>query len=200
MNAFIYDLRKDTDVRLLGNISRNLLILLPILLIGLSLLSQVQSLPVDVYTNLLGDWGGYDDTTLYGVRKHIAVEVIITRKKDSVQMDYTYSKPGQPDFTTITKFMTLDPLRSELTFRWKGLFQGRSKYKVKDLDEFARTGLGTFTATGPAVGAGGGKGMFVFDLGSETMLYEWLSETASGSYATITTFSLHRIGQNTSRQ
>ena len=140
---------------------------------------------------------GYDDTTLYGAVKHIPVEVMITRKKDSVQMDYTYSRPGQPEFSTITKFMKLDPTRSEMTLKWKGLFQGGSKYKAKDLDEFARTGLGTFTATGPAVGPGGGKGMFVFDLDSKAMSYKWLSETASGSYTTITAFSLHHPEQKT---
>lgn len=146
---------------------------------------------------MLGNWVGYDDTTLYGVVKHIPVEVMITRKKDSVQMDYTYSKPGQPDFSTITKFMKLDPLRLEMTLRWKGLFQGGSKYKAKDLDEFARTGLGTFTAAGAAVGPGGGKGMFVFHLDLEAMSYKWLSEIAPGSYATVTAFSLHRPEQKT---
>ena len=199
-SAIKYDLQKDPDVRLLLGSFRKLLILLPVLLTGLSGRSQGQSTPVDIYTNLLGDWVGYDDTTLDGIAKHIAVEVMITRKKDSVQMDYTYSKPGQPDFSTVTKFMKLDPLRSEMTLRWKGLVQGGSKYKAKDLDEFARTGFGTFTATGAAVGPGGGKGMFVFDLGPETMSYKWLSETALGSYATDTTFSLHRLGQNTSKQ
>ena len=171
------------------------MILLPVLLTGLLGRSQAQSAPADVYANMLGDWVGYDDTTLYGVPKHIPVEVMITRKKDSVQMDYTYSKPGQPDFSTITKFMKLDPLHSEMTLRWKGLFQGGSKYKARDLDEFARTGLGTFTATGAAVGPGGGKGIFVFDLGLNAMSYKWLSETTPGSFVTVTTFSLHRPEQ-----
>lgn len=200
LNATTYDFQKDSDVQLLLGRYKKLLILLPVLLTGAFGRSQGQSAPVDVYANLLGDWIGYDDTTLYGVAKHIPVEIMITRRKDSVQMDYTYSKPGQPDFSTITKFMKLDPLRSEMTLRWKGLFQGGSKYKAKNLDEFARTGMGTFTATGPAVGPDGGNGMFVFDLSSETMSYKWLSETAPGSYATVTTFSLHRPEQKPSKQ
>jgi hypothetical protein len=176
------------------------MILLPVLLAGPLGWSQGQAAPVDVYTNMLGDWVGYDDTTLYGVVKHIPVEVMVTRKKDSVQMDYTYSKPGQPDFSIITKFMKLDPIRSEMILRWKGLFQGGAKYKAKDLDKFARTGLGTFTATGAAVGPGGGKGMFVFDLDTKAMSYKWLSETAPGSYATVTAFSMHRPEQKNLNQ
>jgi hypothetical protein len=179
---------------------RTLMMLLPVLLAGLLRQSQGQSAPVDVYTNMLGDWFGNDDITLYGVVKHIPVEVMITRKNDSVQMDYTYSKPGQPDFSTITKFKKLDPVRSEMVLRWKGLFQGGSKYKAKDLDALARTGLGTFTATGASVGPGGGKGMFVFDLGLEAMSYKWLSETTPGSYATVTAFSLHRPEQKDPKQ
>lgn len=170
---------------------RSMAFLLAFLLTGASGLSKAQSLPNDVYTNLLGNWVGYDDTVLDGVVKHIPVELMITRKKDSVQMDYTYSKPGQPDFSTATKFMQLNPAHSEMTLRWKGS-KGSDKYNSKDLSKFARTGLGTFAATGPAVGPGGGNGMFVFYLDQKALSYKWMTETAHGQYTTATSFSFHR--------
>jgi hypothetical protein len=171
---------------------RKLLILPLFVLAGLAVPSQSQPASTGLYTKMLGIWVGYDDTVQNGVAKHIAVEIRITAKKDSVQMDYTYSKPGQVDFSTVTKWMKLDPQRSEMTLRWKNDMHGE-RYKTIGLNEFSRSGLGKFIATGRAVGPNGGNGRFEFDLSPEQMSYQWLTETSPGSFSPITTFTLHRL-------
>ena len=159
---------------------------------GLQLEAQIAS----IYTNMIGDWIGFDDTTLNGSLQHIPVRLHIaqTENKDAVRMDYTYSEPGKDNFSTASKCMMLKPEKSEMVLRWKGLLRSSEKYKAHGLDEFARTGSGGFIATGTAVGpGGGGDSLFSFELAPNALSYKWMNKTRGGGYYVMSSFSLKRV-------
>ncbi len=151
---------------------------------------------VDIYTTFVGKWIGYDDTLLGGVTKHIPVEIVIQEEKNkkAVRMNYTYSTPGQRDFSKITKFMELDASASEMKLWWKSTFSKKEKYQTRDLNEFAKTGVGSFTATGVAPGPPSDAiGLFSLELSHDTLFYKWESKAPGQSVVTLSTFRLSRF-------
>lgn len=155
---------------------------------------QGQTPQVDIYSSMVGDWVGFVDTAQNAVVKHLPIEIVITESKDrdSVRMDYTYSKPGEQDFETNSRLMKLHPSRSETILRDVGLFGSNTKYKAVGLDSFARTGTGSFTATGP-FGPGGAPGLFTFELSDDTLSYQWTSKRSGGTLTPVTALTLHRV-------
>jgi hypothetical protein len=165
------------------------------IVVGVGGILQGQAQRTDIYSSMVGDWVGYVETAQNAVVKHLPVEIVITelKDKDAVRMDYTYSRPGEQDFETISRFMKLRPLRSEMILRDTGLFAGNTKYKAIGLDDFARTGLGSFTATGP-FGPGGTPGLFSFELSRDTLSYRWALKRKGSTLVPITALTLHRAG------
>jgi hypothetical protein len=99
--------------------------------------------PPDIYSSFVGKWVGSSLTLRNGrqVVEPVSIEITETSKKDAIREDTAYGKPGEKGFSKDTRFMILDPAKSQLTLYWKG--NPKDIYDVVGLDQFAQTGYGS---------------------------------------------------------
>jgi hypothetical protein len=151
------------------------------------------TLSTDIYANFVGTWVGTDRYLKDGamITVLLRLEISETKKKDGLQCVYTYGEKGQKGFERSQRRITLNPSDGEMTSQWKR--HSTEHYKAKDLDEFAKTGLGTFTSA-TEVKEDGKTVMYegVFSLSKDKFFYRWDKSSDGKTFVTNGVFTLER--------
>jgi hypothetical protein len=140
----------------------------------------------DIYKNFSGRWIGYNESTGKSAQVRIPLEIVITEEKNgkSMRFDYTYGRKGEKDFERITRYVELQPADAVMSLRDKG--QEKMTYRTDGLDQFAKAGLGRFTAQQQRL-LNLQKDFLrgTFELQEKTFFYQW-ERSADGVHYTIT--------------
>jgi hypothetical protein len=145
--------------------------------------------PVDIYTNFVGTWVGSSRYSKNGaeVTEHIKLEITEEKKQKRLRLDYTYGEKGQQGYDRRTRFITLEPLKEEMTSIFKGDAGPPNKYPTEGLDEFAKTGYGNFIVINQTAQVASGRpALFrgTFHLNADHFNYEWI-ESLDGQRFTL---------------
>jgi len=113
---------------------------------AVALAQQTSNAQPDIYANFVGVWVGTDTYLENGreVTEPERVIVVESKKKDSMNWKYEDGTKGRKGYDRYSRQITLSPADSEITLVWENSVS--EKLKAADLDTFAKTGLGTFSA------------------------------------------------------
>jgi hypothetical protein len=97
-----------------------------------------------VYSHFIGTWSGTDDyrSNRGMVTVPVAITISETKNQKALKLDYVYSKKGEKDYQHLVRFMAIDPVKGTVTLNWE--HDDKEHYKTTGLDEFMKTGYGTF--------------------------------------------------------
>jgi hypothetical protein len=104
----------------------------------------------DIYKNFDGRWIGTREFTEDGVRRVEAVVIVMTEEKDgrSLRMEFTYGHKGDSSFSQLSKIVKLLPDKHLVENRYVHPNMGKSENEAVGLNEFKKTGLGSFVVYG----------------------------------------------------
>jgi hypothetical protein len=153
------------------------------------------SIPNDPYRGFIGRWSG----TIPVDPEHMPPTLTVTISEDAggkrMSWNYVFGRPGEKGYSHATRFVTLKPEEAHM---WMHFDKDPDvEYETTGLDEFAKTGLGEFTAViaykkrhlfSPAESV---ANRCVFDLHSNTLTYTW-DVTAHGTSRIYSKFDLTR--------
>ena len=152
---------------------------------------------IDVYANFVGNWVGVDHYLKDGneggkeITDLLRIEITEAKKKNRIRMVYTYGEKGQKGYAHYTREVTLDPIGAEMIMEDD---PGSSvKYHASGVDQFAKTGYGSFSATHtdndherPVASR------VVFQLDPDHLNYQWSESVHGQPYFVTSTFKLVR--------
>jgi hypothetical protein len=152
---------------------------------------------VDIYANFVGSWVGTSRYAKNGVeaREHIKLEITEETKKRRLRLEYTYGEKGEQGYERQTRFITLNPLKEEMT----SIFTGDDRtpaYHTEGLDEFAKTGYGKFIVINQTKDASGLPTLFrcTYDLGADHFNYDWWQSVDGQTFRLYSVFRFIREG------
>jgi hypothetical protein len=151
---------------------------------------SISTPPTDIYADFVGTWVGVhyfvQDNAVASMK--VKIEVTESKKKDHLHFAYTWGEKGRKGFERGSKWLTLKPSRNELDFHWDDDdYYSPETYKVTGLDEFAKTGYGSFIATGMD-----DESRYLFKLGPDDFEYEWDKSLNGQPFSSESRFRLSR--------
>jgi hypothetical protein len=135
----------------------------------------------DIYAGFVGTWVGTSshfkdrvETTTQSVR------LVITenKKKTALKLSYTLGEKGQKNFRHWSHGLVLIPTVKEMIYTYDGEYIDEV-YRAVGLDDFAKTGLGTFSVATMRIRDNGTHIVWVgiFNLDPDHFTYNWDTST-----------------------
>jgi len=193
----MYGKNSDCANRPTGNRTRLFAVLLSAgLLIGAAN-SKAQIGPAlqTVYDHFVGTWSGTDEyrSDRCMVTVPVTITIIETKNQKALKLDYVYSQKGKKDYLHLTRFMILDPVNGMVTLNWE--HDSKEHYKATGLDEFMKTGYGTFGFSVETMLANGVPfvNSCTFQLTANTLSYTWGESWNPPTNLTTGSWKLSRV-------
>ncbi len=184
-----------TGQRTISRLARATIALVMLLHIPTSAASAQTSPAPNIYANFLGTWSGTQRAFKPGQEGTHALELKIAQdgKKNRLRFDYTYGKHGDKEFSRTRRFVEINPDKSELILQWQG--DSADHYKILDLSEFVRRGLGTFSASMAwKEGRARHFSQFTLSLEPDSLQWQWEESPNGLNYEPLSLFTLKRVG------
>lgn len=155
--------------------------------------TSTEALLQTAYDHFAGTWTGVWSGFLTGrPNEQLPITLVLskTKKHDSLQIDYTYSKKGMKGYDHTVRYMMIDPAAATVRLNWK--HDSKEFYKAKGLEEFVKAGYGTFTFEGTDAGAAYRQLRCTMTLTKDTFRYLWEQSIDGGPYDRRATWEMKR--------
>ena len=148
-----------------------------------------------VYSHFIGTWSGTDEyrSDRGMITVPVAITIIETKNQKALKLDYVYSQKGKKDYQHLIRFMILDPVNGTVTLNWE--HDSKEHYKATGLDEFMKTGYGTFGFSIETLSENGGPivNSCTFQLTANTLSYTWGESWNPPTNLTTGSWKLSRV-------
>ncbi len=145
------------------------------------------------YEHFVGTWTGIWSGNLPGqTGKKLPISLIVseTKDRDSLQIDYTYSRKGVEGYSHAVRYLLIEPETSTVRMKWK--HKSEEGYQAEGLSEFLKDGYGTFTFSGRDPSDSTQELRCTMTLAKDRFDYKWEEHVRGGPYKLRATWETKR--------